>query len=147
MKTLNEITVVYSSKLKEREKISSSRDAYGVLDRIYRESGCQIDLKEFFFILLLNRGNEVIGYYKLSEGGISGTVADIRLAFATALKCIASGMIISHNHPSGNLNPSRSDITLTSKFVDAGKMLDIPVLDHIILTSLDMYSFADNGKI
>lgn len=106
-----------------------------------------MDLKEYFFILLLNRGNKVIGYHKLSEGGMSGTVADIRLAFATALKCAANAIILCHNHPSGTLDHSAQDRMLTDKFVEAGKLLELTVLDHVILTSEGFYSFADAGLI
>ena len=147
MKTLNEITIQYSTKDIKKERITCSGDACTVLRSIYVESGSQIEFKEYFYILLLNRANKVIGYHKLSEGGINGTIADVRIAFATALKCAASGMILCHNHPSGNTEPSEQDLTLTKKFVEAGKLLDVPVLDHIILTFGGSFSFADGGKI
>lgn len=146
METLNEITVHYRNKSAKAEKITCSQDASSVLRRIYQSANCAMDLKEYFFILLLNRGNKVIGYHKLSEGGMSGTVADIKLAFATALKCACHAMILCHNHPSGTLEPSQTDKLLTDKFVSAGRLLEIKVLDHIILTNLGYYSFSDQGN-
>ena len=83
----------------------------------------------------------------LSQGGIAGTVVDLKLLFSVALKCVASGIIIFHNHPSGTTIPSTSDIKLTNKIKQAGEMLDIKLLDHIILTKKGYYSFADEGKI
>jgi DNA repair protein RadC len=118
-----------------------------LIKEIYSNTQSEIELKEYFFMILLNRANKVIGYYKLSEGGISGTVVDLRLAFGTALKGLASGIIITHNHPSGNLSPSEEDKRLTKKFVEAGKLLDIAVLDHLIVTNNGYYSFADEGII
>ena len=88
-----------------------------------------------------------MGYLKLSEGGISGTVADSRLIFSTALKSLASSLILLHNHPSGNNKPSNADIELTKKLVSIGKLMEIPVLDHLIICQDSYYSFADEGHI
>jgi DNA repair protein RadC len=98
-------------------------------------------------IMLLNRANRVIGVYKVSNGGLTGTVADIRLIFVAALKAAAGSIILAHNHPSGNLNPSGEDSRLTQKIKDAGKLLDIQVLDHLILSKEGYFSFADQGMI
>ena len=122
-------------------------DAYSKAHWMYSESHSIVELKEYFFVMYLNQGNEIIGYLKLSEGGIAGTVADTRLAFATGLKCLATGIILVHNHPSGNLKPSKTDCSLTKQFKEAGKLLDIQVLDHLILTQKDYYSFADDGLL
>lgn len=102
---------------------------------------------EEFWILFLNRSNRVISRMKLSQGGISGTVTDVRLVMKKAIECLASGIIVCHNHPSGNLNPSESDSKITQKIKDAGNMMDIQLLDHLIISDKDYYSFADNGML
>ena len=108
-----------------------------------------MELKEYFFVLLLNSKNDLLGYIKISEGGINATHVDIRLAFATALKGVASAIIIVHNHPSGNLKPSRVDEDLTRRIKEAAQYMDIKVLDHLILGPVDdgYYSFADEGLL
>ncbi len=126
-----------------RPQINCSRDAYHILKENWDES--KLDLLEQFKVLLTNRANKVLGIFEVSTGGISGTVADPKLIFAGALKAGASGMILSHNHPSGNLKPSEADINLTKKLKAGGSLLEISVLDHIILTSESYYSFADEG--
>jgi DNA repair protein RadC len=102
---------------------------------------------EEFWILFLNRSNRVIGRMKLSQGGISGTVTDVRIVMKKAIECLASGIIICHNHPSGNLNPSDSDTKITRKIKDAGELMDVQLLDHLIISEKDYYSFADNGLL
>jgi DNA repair protein RadC len=102
-------------------------------------------LHEEFWILFLNRSNRVINRMKLSQGGISGTVTDVRIVMKKAIECLASGIIVCHNHPSGNLNPSESDTTITKKIKEAGNLLDIQLLDHLIISDKEYYSFADNG--
>ena len=109
--------------------------------------GVNIDLREVFMVLMLNRRNKVLCVHLASIGGVSGTVADPKIIFQAAILCGASGMILSHNHPSGNNEPSESDKQLTKRFSEGGKLLDIAVLDHVILTEEDFYSFADNGVI
>jgi DNA repair protein RadC len=104
-------------------------------------------LHEEFWILFLNRSNRVISRMKLSQGGISGTVTDVRLVMKKAIETLASGIIVCHNHPSGNLNPSESDSKITQKIKEAGNLLDIQLLDHLIISDKDYYSFADNGLI
>jgi len=102
---------------------------------------------EQFYTMLLNRSNKVIDIVKISQGGVSGTVADSKLIFKSAVEKLASGIILAHNHPSGNLSPSQADITLTRKLQEAGKLLDISVLDHIIIANNEYFSFADQGMI
>lgn len=102
---------------------------------------------EEFWILFLNRSNRVINRMKLSQGGISGTVTDVRLVMKKAIEYLASGIIVCHNHPSGNLNPSESDSKITLKIKEAGSLMDIQLLDHLIISEKDYYSFADNGLI
>jgi len=102
---------------------------------------------EAFYILLLNRANKVIREIMISEGGFSGTVADPKKIFKIALEYNASGLILCHNHPSGNIQPSDADIKLTKKLRSAGEMLDLSVVDHIILGEENYYSFADEGTL
>jgi DNA repair protein RadC len=102
---------------------------------------------EEFWILFLNRSNRVINRMKLSQGGVSGTVTDVRMIMKKAVEFLASGIIVCHNHPSGNLNPSESDSKITQKIKEAGNLLDIQLLDHIIISDKDYYSFADNGVL
>lgn len=102
---------------------------------------------EEFWIILLNRANMVIKKAPISSGGVSGTIADPKLIFKIALENLASGVILVHNHPSGNIKPSEADIQLTKKLKEGGRFLDVPVLDHLIFTNNQYYSFADEGKL
>jgi len=140
------IRIVYSKKLKtsERPKITRSAEAVEVLRSVWSS---QIEAREEFVVLMLDRSNRVLGYQLLSKGGISGTVADIRLIFSVALEALASSIILAHNHPSGNLKPSEADLTLTRKVKEASKVIDIALLDHFILTKEGHYSFADEGDL
>ena len=142
-----EIQLSYKSNVKpsERPKITGSRDAYQVLKESWDDS--KIELVEQFKVLLTNRANKVLGILEVSTGGIAGTVADPKIIFVAALKGGATGIILSHNHPSGNLNPSQADIDLTKKIKEGGKLLEIQLLDHIIMTSENYYSFADEGLV
>lgn len=143
---LAEIQVSYRTTVKasERRKIINSKDVESVLREIWSDT---MELKEEFYILLLNRASKVLGWYKISEGGITGTVVDPKLIFSIALKGLACGLIIAHNHPSGNLKPSNEDIQLTRRLKQAGSLLEIPVLDHVILSTEGYYSFADEGTL
>lgn len=126
----------------EKPKITSSKDAFDLL------KGDLMDLpKEEFWILLMNRANRVIKKKRVSEGGVSGTVADPKIIYKLALEELASGIIVAHNHPSGNLQASQSDIDLTKKLKEAGKFLEIQLLDHIIIANQKYLSFADEGMI
>jgi len=142
-----EIEISYSSIIKpsQRPKINASRDAFEIFKSSW-DTG-KLELLEQFKVLLLNRANKAIGIFEVSSGGISGTVADPKLIFATALKAGACGMILCHNHPSGNLTPSQADIDLTRKLKEAGRFLEIQVLDHVIITSEHYFSFADDGLL
>ncbi|WP_276348935.1 JAB domain-containing protein [Daejeonella sp. JGW-45] len=144
---VSEINVSYRPKVKasERPKVSTSKEVYDILFNNWDLD--KMELLEQFKILLLTRANRVIGIYEVSSGGMAGTVADPKLIFSTALKACASAIILSHNHPSGNLKPSQSDIALTNKLIAAGSLLDIAVLDHVILSSEGYYSFEDEGII
>ncbi len=123
-------------------KITCSNDIYELMKSEL------MDLpKEEFWVILLNRANRVIKKEQVSSGGISGTVADPKIIFKAALDQYASSIILVHNHPSGNLKPSQADINLTNKMKEAGKLLEIPVLDHIIFGDQAYLSFADEGLI
>ncbi|MFN5550908.1 MAG: RadC family protein, partial [Bacteroidota bacterium] len=124
----------------EKPKIGSSKDAYEML------RGELIDLPhEEFWVLLLNRANRVIKKRRISEGGVSGTVADPKLIYKMALEDLASAVVVAHNHPSGNLQPSQNDIDLTKKLKEAGKFLEVQLLDHLIVAGTKYFSFADEG--
>lgn len=107
----------------------------------------EMDYRESFFALYLNQANRVLGIKKISECGISSTLVDVRIVMQAALLCNATAMIVAHNHPSGNLKPSSSDIKMTSQIKEAAKILNISLLDHIILTSDSYLAFADEGLI
>ncbi len=142
-----EIQLSYKSTVKPsmRPKINRSKDAFDILRQSWDDS--RLDLIEQFKVILTNRANKVLGIFEVSTGGIAGTVADPKLIFVAALKAGASGIILSHNHPSGNLNPSQADMDLTRKIKEGGKLLEISLLDHIIISSESYYSFADEGLI
>ena len=125
-----------------REKITSSRDIFQFVHAQF------LDLPhEEFHVLLLNRSNAVIRREFVSRGGVSGTVVDPKIIFKIALDNLASSVILCHNHPSGNLRPSEQDISLTKKIKEAGSLLEIPVLDHLIITDTGYFSFADEGMM
>jgi DNA repair protein RadC len=128
------------SEIPRKVKITCSRDAYDDVKKHFED----LPFEEFR-ILLLNRSNHVMKTERISTGGVSGTVADPKIIFNKALEALASSIILCHNHPSGNLNPSEADIQLTKKLKEAGKFLEIPVLDHLICTDSGYYSFADEG--
>lgn len=128
------------SEVVRRPRISSSRDAYEQIQPYL------LDLPhEEFWLLLLNRANEVIKPVQVSQGGVSGTVADPKIIFKFAIENLSSAIILVHNHPSGNLKPSEADKELTRRLSSAGKLLEIPVLDHLIFTDGGYLSFADEG--
>ena len=142
-----EVELVYRTKVKpsQRPKITTSVDAYEILQKIWNRD--KIELVEEFKVLLLNRSNKVLGVLDASSGGITGTVADPRIILTAAIKANAVGIVLSHNHPSGSLKPSRADEELTVKIKEAARFLDMTVLDHIIITSEGYYSFADEGLL
>ncbi len=142
-----QIRLSYKGKVKPSElpKISNSMDAYRTFMANW-DLG-RIELQEQFKALLLNRNNRVLGYHTVCTGGIEGTVVDLKLLFATALKAKASTLIVAHNHPSGNLKASEEDLALTRKLTAAGKFLGLPVLDHLIVTKEGYHSFADEGEL
>jgi DNA repair protein RadC len=126
----------------EKPKITTSKDAFDQL------KGDLMDLPhEEFWVLLLNRAHRVTKKKRISEGGVAGTVADPKIIYKLALEELASGVVVAHNHPSGNLHPSQSDIDLTKKLKEAGRFLEIQLLDHLIIAGHRYFSFADEGMI
>ena len=126
----------------EKPVIKSSRSAYEILNPLLGD----LPIEEFW-VLFLSQSNKVIGKEKMSSGGISGSLVDVRMVFKRALELYATGIIVSHNHPSGNLSPSPQDISLTQKLKQAGEILEIQVLDHLIITQTDYFSFADDNRM
>lgn len=126
----------------ERKKIAASRDAFeqlvGVLGDLQHEE---------FWVMLLSRANHVIALKKVSEGGISSTTVDPKRIFRTAIEAGASSIIVAHNHPSGNTEPSQQDKTLTQRLKQAGAVLECPLLDHLVVTATQYFSFADEGLL
>lgn len=132
-----------ANKLKgERRKITSSREIYD-----YLASELTDQSQEYFYIILLDRGHKIIKHQQISIGGMTGTVVDPKVIFEKALKEKATALILVHNHPSGNKQPSDADISLTKKIIQAAGHLEISVLDHIIFTDNGYFSFADEGLI
>jgi len=130
------------SKVSERQSLTSSRQVYDYI-RSFLE-----DLNhEEFWVLLLDRRNNVLGQKKISSGGVAGTIVDAKMIFKPALDRYASHIILAHNHPSGSLSPSIQDVNLTKKLKNAGNYLDIKILDHLIITAHGYYSFADEGRL
>jgi DNA repair protein RadC len=130
----------------KRVKISSSKDAAEYAHKFY---GSDIGIVESFFLMLLNNANNTIGYVKISEGGITGTLVDVRVVCHYVLQALATGVILVHNHPSGTLKPSEADNQLTQKIKKAFNLLDVKLLDHIIIVPDDKNycSFADDNLI
>lgn len=126
----------------ENGQIKSSADVFNIFHPLLSDL-----THEEFWILFLNRSNKPINRMKISQGGISGTVTDVRIIMKKAVENLASGLVVCHNHPSGNNNPSESDIQITQKIREAGSLLDVQLLDHIIIAGSAYYSFADNGLI
>lgn len=143
--TIAEIQVSYSSNMTKNEKITDSEKAYSILLNSW--SLDLIGLQEEFKVLLLNRANEIIGLFSMSKGGLTGTVVDVKLLFAVAIKCNASGIIIAHNHPSGNLKASEQDKKITKQIKEGAKIFDIQFLDHLIITKTGYLSFTNEGII
>ena len=145
---VSEISLSYTSKVasKDRPKISSSKDAYQLLHATWDKD--KIELQEQYVILLLSQSNRVLGKVLLSSGTTSGTTIDLKFIIVAISKANAQGLILSHNHPSGNTTPSHADRSLTDKIKAACQIISVPLLDHIIVTPHDGYtSFADKGWV
>jgi DNA repair protein RadC len=139
------ISVSFDKILKKSElfKITSSRSAYELFLKVFNAD--TFHWSEEVIILCLNNSNKVVGFFKVSSGGMTGTVIDVRMIFTTALKSLATSLIIAHNHPSGILTPSEADKNITKKLKQAGEVMDIKILDHLIITDENYFSFVDEG--
>jgi DNA repair protein RadC len=126
----------------QRERVVSSRDAANIFQPLLADH-----LHEEFWLLFLNRSNTILGKQSVSSGGVAGTVVDPKIIFRAALDKKASSIILCHNHPSGNLKPSEEDIRITRKLTEAGKMMEIQVVDHLIVSQHGFFSFADEGLL
>lgn len=145
---VNEIKISYREHVDvaNAPQLTSSRDVAHVLHTNWDPD--TLALKESFKILLLNNSNRVKGTYQVSDGGITGTIVDLRILFGVVLKTLSVGIILAHNHPSGNLKPSQADKQLTQKIRQAARLFDIKVLDHLIIVpNGEYFSFADNGLL
>ena len=125
-------------------KVTNANQAFNFIKGIELN---ELDVCEHFIAIYLNRASNIITYKIISKGGINGTVADLRIIFCYGLKCLASGLIIAHNHPSENIKPSDSDITLTKKIAKTGKLVEINLIDSLIFTQDEYFSFSNEGLI
>lgn len=130
------------SEIISKKKITQSKDIFELFQPVIGDLP-----HEEFWILLLNRSNNIIERIKISQGGVSGTVIDVKIILKQAIEKLASSVILCHNHPSGNKNPSKADDSITHKLKSAAELLDIQVLDHIIIANVDYFSYADEGKL
>ena len=142
--TISEYSLKYTKSQIQKTKVTTSESASNVIRKFYFDD---INIYESFFILLLNRANNTTGFAKISQGGTAGTVVDIKIIAKYAVESLSSAVIICHNHPSGNKQPSDADLNITRRIKDALLLLDIKLIDHIIITENDFYSFADNGNL
>ena len=140
-----EVRLTYQPKIKasDRQQLIDSTEAYKLLQQVYDPE--TIEYRESFKVILLNRHNRVIGVTSIAEGGIDKVSVDVRMIFQAALLANASGIMISHNHPTRNLRPSEEDRKLTRSIYEVGRLINIILLDHIIVTSEGYFSFADEG--
>ena len=140
-----EIEVSYSNRIpaKDRIKICTSQDAFDASKLFWPST----DHVEYFYVIYLNRHNQILGCHQISKGGFTGTVIDVRVIFQIALKACATSICAIHNQPSGNTTPSDADQQITQKIKEAGRTLDIQLLDHLVITSEKYFSFADEGLL
>ena len=128
----------------EKCKITCSGDCYKFAQKLYNGD---LEVYESFFVALLNRQNSTKGWARISQGGVSGTVTDIRMIAKHAVELLASSVVLVHNHPSGNIKPSQADMEITKRVKQVLELFDIKVLDHIILAEDNYFSFADEGLV
>ena len=141
---ISEYSLKYTKTDIQKTKVTTSESASNVIRKFYFDD---INIYESFFILLLNRANNTTGFAKISQGGTAGTVVDIKIIAKYAVESLSSAVIICHNHPSGDKRPSDADLNITRRIKDALLLLDVKLIDHIIITENDFYSFADNGNL
>lgn len=140
-----ELLVSYSPHIVSAQKIRNSRETYSLITNYWNLD--TIEMLEEVKVILLNKANKVLGVFDLSKGGICSSIIDVKIVLSIALKTLASGIIIVHNHPSGNLSPSKADIDITQKLKSACDIMEILLLDHLIITKEDYFSFADDGLL
>ena len=143
--TVAEIQVSYKPNKVFKFKIEDSKKSFELILQKWEQD--RIEMQEEVKVLLLNRNNKVLGIYALAKGGITSCVVDVRIILAVALKALATGIILVHNHPSGNLNPSTDDKKITEQLNSSCKLMGITLLDHLIITKDDYFSFADEGLL
>ena len=142
---VGEVELSYKTYSQTKQKIRTATDVYNALRPTYRAG--TINYKEYFKILFMNSNNEMLGYTQISEGGISDTIVDIRNVMQAALLTNSVAIILAHNHPSGNLKPSKCDEELTKRIKEAAKLFNITVTDHVILTDTNYFSFLEEGLL
>jgi DNA repair protein RadC len=142
---ISEIEIIYRPQKYSLEKVTNSQKAETMFRDFWNTD--TIEYYEEFKVMYLNKRQEVLGIYTHTRGGLVGAICDIRMIFQAALKANAHSIIVAHNHPSGNLEPSEADRDITRKIKEAGKVLEIPMTDHLILTQYSYLSFADNGYL
>ncbi|WP_297334340.1 JAB domain-containing protein [Flavobacterium sp.] len=140
-----EIKVSYTTNQPDKVRLTNFKDTYQFILSHWDMN--IIEYQEESKIILLNRGNGILGIYQLSKGGISGTIVDLRIVLAVALKCNASGIILVHNHPSGNIQPSQADKKITKRLKQACELLELNLIDHLIISKQDCLSFAQEGLL
>ena len=140
-----EIQVSYNPSKVFNFKIEDSRKSFELILQKWEQD--RIEMQEEVKVLLLNRNNKVLGIYALAKGGVTSCVVDVRIILAVALKALATGIILVHNHPSGNLQPSTDDKKITEQLNSSCKLMGITLLDHLIITKDDYFSFADEGLL
>lgn len=140
-----ELLVSYSPNIISEQKISNSRETYSLITNHWNLD--TMEMYEEVKIILFNRANKALGVYDLSKGGISSSIIDVKIILSIVLKTLASGIIIVHNHPSGNLTPSKFDLDVTQKLKSACDLMDVALLDHLIISKENYFSFADDGLL
>ena len=140
-----EIQVSYNPSKVFNFKIEDSRKSFELILQKWEQD--RIEMQEEVKVLLLNRNNKVLGIYALAKGGITSCVVDVRIILAVALKALATGIILVHNHPSGNLQTSADDKKITEQLNSSCKLMGITLVDHLIITKDDYFSFADEGLL
>lgn len=140
-----EIKIRYNKGRRVLGNVKSSEEAASFLRAQYQRG--TLEAQEYFNVIYLNRKNSILGYYRHTKGGLTGTIADTRIIFGIALKSLSSGIILSHNHPGGYLEPSAADIKVTNRIKQIGDLHEIAVLDHLIITKDDYFSFSDEGLL
>lgn len=142
---VGEVECTYKRKTTDKIKVQSADEAFELMLKAYDEG--QIEYRESFKVVLLNNNCDVLGYATISQGGITEASVDVRMIMQVALLTNATSMILVHNHPSGNLTPSLQDKELTKRIVDASRLMNIRVIDHVIISTSGYHSFVENGQL